>query len=162
MIGPDKNGQLPMDFVIPKNLEDFNRYGEEYLFGYLGMEFLKVEDDEVIARIVLQQHHFGWNGYLHAGTIFSLADSCAGYGCVRSLPEGAAGFTTIETKTNFLSTVRQGSIQAIAIPLHRGKSTQVWDTSVSSTENGQLLSCYRCTQMVLWPKTDTSSNKPAA
>ena len=151
-----------MDFVIPKNLEDFNRYGEEYLFGYLGMEFLKVEDDEVIARIVLQQHHFGWNGYLHAGTIFSLADSCAGYGCVRSLPEGAAGFTTIETKTNFLSTVHQGSIQAIAIPLHRGKSTQVWDTSVSSTENGQLLSCYRCTQMVLWPKTDTSSNKPAA
>ena len=151
-----------MDFVIPKNLEDFNRYGEEYLFGYLGMEFLKVEDDEVIARIVLQQHHFGWNGYLHAGTIFSLADSCAGYGCVRSLPEGAAGFTTIETKTNFLSTVRQGSIQAIAIPLHRGKSTQVWDTSVSSTENGQLLSCYRCTQMILWPKTDTSSTKPAA
>ena len=153
---------MPMDFVIPKNLEDFNRYGEEYLFGYLGMEFLKVEDDEVIARIVLQQHHFGWNGYLHAGTIFSLADSCAGYGCVRSLPEGAAGFTTIETKINFLSTVRHGSIQAIAIPLHRGKSTQVWDTSVSSTENGQLLSCYRCTQMVLWPKTDTSSNKPAA
>jgi len=151
-----------MGFVIPKDLEDFNRYGEEYLFGYLGMEFLKVEDDEVIARIVLQQHHFGWNGYLHAGTIFSLADSCAGYGCVRSLPEGAAGFTTIETKTNFLSTVRQGSIQAIAIPLHRGKSTQVWDTSVSSTENGQLLSCYRCTQMVLWPKTDTGSNKPAA
>ena len=151
-----------MDFVIPKELEDFSRYGEEYLFGYLGMEFLKVEEDEVIPRIVLQQHHFGWNGYLHAGTIFSLADSCAGYGCVRSLPEGAAGFTTIETKTNFLSTVRQGSIQAIAIPLHRGKSTQVWDTSVSSTENGQLLSCYRCTQMVLWPKTDTSSNKPAA
>ena len=151
-----------MDFAIPKDLKAFNRYGEEYLFGYLGMEFLKVEEDEVVATIVLQQHHFGWNGYLHAGTVFSLADSCAGYGCVRSLPEGAAGFTTIETKTNFLSTVRQGSIQAIAIPLHRGKSTQVWDTSVSSTENGQLLSCYRCTQMVLWPKTDTSSNKPAA
>ena len=151
-----------MDFVIPKDLEGFNRYGEEYLFGYLNMEFLKVEKDEVIARINLQQHHFGWNGYLHAGTIFALADSCAGYGCVRSLPEGAAGFTTIETKTNFLSTVRQGSIQAIAIPLHRGKSTQVWDTSVSSTENGQLLSCYRCTQMILWPKADTSSNKPAA
>ena len=94
--------------------------------------------------------------------IFSLADSCAGYGCVRSLPEGAAGFTTIETKTNFLSTVRQGSIQAIAIPLHRGKSTQVWDTSVSSTENRQLLSCYRCTQMVLWPKTNASSKERVA
>ena len=59
-----------MDFVIPKELEDFNRYGEEYLFGYLGMEFLKVEEDEVIARIVLQQHHFGWNGYLLCGHNF--------------------------------------------------------------------------------------------
>ncbi len=46
-----------MDFVIPKEFEDFNRYGKEYLFGYLGMECLKVEEDEVIARIVLQQHN---------------------------------------------------------------------------------------------------------
>ena len=133
-----------MDFVIPKDLEDFNRYGEEYLFGNLGMEFLKVEEDEVVAKIVLQQHHFGWNGYLHAGTIFALADSCAGYGCVRSLP------------------VRRGSIQATATPLHRGKSTQVWDVSVSTTETRQLLSCYRCTQMILWPKIDASSNERAA
>ena len=159
-MGP--NGQLPMDFVIPKELKDFNRYGEEYLFGYLGMEFLKVEEDEIIARIVLHQHHFGWNGYLHAGTMFSLADSCAGYGCVRSLPEGATGFTTIETKNNFLSTVRRGSIQAIATPLHRGRSTQVRDASVSSTETRQLLSCYGCAQMVLWPKTDASSNERTA
>ncbi len=159
-MGP--NGQLPMDFVMPKDLVDFNRYGEEYLFGHLDMEFIKVEKDEVIARIVLQQHHFGWNGYLHAGTIFSLADSCAGYGCVRSLPDGAAGFTTIETKTNFISTVRQGSIQAIATPLHRGRSTQVWDASVSSTETRELLSSYRCTQMILWPKIDASSTERAA
>jgi uncharacterized protein (TIGR00369 family) len=157
----EPNGQLLMDFVIPKDLKDFNQYGEEYLFGYLGMEFLRVEEDEVIARIVLQQHHFGWNGYLHAGTIFSLADSCAGYGCVRSLPEGAMGFTTIETKVNFLSTVGQGSIQAIAKPLHRGRSTQVWDASVSSIETRQLLSSYRCTQMILWPKTDVSLNERA-
>ena len=139
-------------------------FSKKPVFGYLGMEFLKLEEDEVVAKIVLQQHHFGWNDYLHAGTIFALADSCAGYGCVRSLPEGATGFTTIETKTNFLSTVRQGSIKATATPLHRGRSTQVWDVSVSSSsiETRQWLSCYRCTQMILWPKTDTSSNKPAA
>ena len=146
-----------MDFVIPKDLEDFNRYGEEYLFGYLGMEFLKVEKDEVVARIVLEQHHFGWNGYLHAGTIFALADSCAGYGCIRSLHEGATGFTTIETKNNFISTLRQGAIQAIATPLHRGRSTQVWDTKVSSEETKKLLSCYRSTQMIFWPRSDTHS-----
>ena len=141
-----------MDFEIPKDLKDFNRYGEEYLFGLLGMEFLKIEEDEVIGRIKLKKHHFGWNGFLHAGASFALADSCAGYGCVRSLPAGATGFTTIETKNNFLMTVREGSIRAFAAPWHRGRSTQVWDVKVISEETDNVLSLYRCTQMILWHK----------
>ena len=141
-----------MDFDIPTDVNDFNRYGEEYLFGLLGMEFLKVEEEEVIGRIELRKHHFGWNGFLHAGAIFALADSCAGYGCVRSLPTGATGFTTIETKNNFLSTVREGSIRAIAVPLHKGRSTQVWDVTVTSEQTDKTLSCYWCTQMILWPR----------
>ena len=141
-----------MNFEIPTDLKDFNRYGEEYLFGFLGMEFLKIEEDEVVGRIELQKHHFGWNGFLHAGTTFALADSCAGYGCVRSLPAGATGFTTIETKNNFLATVRKGSIRAAAAPLHRGRSTQVWDVTVISEQTDKVLCCYRSTQMILWPR----------
>ena len=87
-----------MELPWPRTLEEFNQYGKGYLFGYLDMVFTKVEEDEVIAQIPLQQHHFGWHGTLHAGTLFALADSCAGYGCVKSLPQGASGFTTIETK----------------------------------------------------------------
>ena len=65
-----------------------------------------------------------WNRFLHAGSIVSLADTCCGYGTVRSLPQGASGFTTIELKSNFLGTALDGIIVCTAKPLHQGRSTQ--------------------------------------
>ena len=116
------------------------------------MAFTKVEEDEVIADIPLQQHHSGWHGTLHAGTLFALADSCAGYGCVKSLPQGASGFTTIETKNNFLAMTNAGVIRCVATPVHKGRTTQVWDAVVSSTDEAKELCYYRCTQLILWPR----------
>nr|WP_109557212.1 hotdog domain-containing protein [Mycobacteroides abscessus] len=49
-----------------------------------------------------------------------------GYGCLASLPEGASGFTTVELKTNFLGAAREGKLTAAAVPVHRGRSTQLW------------------------------------
>ena len=113
------------------------------------MAFTRVEATEVIEQIELQQHHSGWRDYLHAGTLFALADSCAGYGCAKSLPESASGFTTVEAKTNFLTTVREGLIECTARPLHTGRSTQVWDAEVVAKSSGKVLCCYRCTQILL-------------
>ncbi|MGH8733789.1 MAG: PaaI family thioesterase, partial [Burkholderiales bacterium] len=50
------------------------------------------------------------NGYLHAASVIALADTSCGYGCLANLPEGARGFTTIELKSNFLGTARDGAI----------------------------------------------------
>ena len=141
-----------MQLPWPRTLEEFNQYGKGYLFGYLDMVFTKVEEDEVIAQIPLQQHHFGWHGTLHAGTLFALADSCAGYGCVKSLPQGASGFTTIETKNNFLAMTNSDVIRCVATPVHKGRTTQVWDAVVSSANEGKELCYYRCTQLILWPR----------
>ena len=141
-----------MESPWPRTLEEFNQYGKGFLFDYLGMAFTKVEEDEVIAHIPLQQHHSGWHGTLHAGTLFALADSCAGYGCVKSLPQGASGFTTIETKNNFLAMTNAGAICCVATPVHKGRTTQVWDAVVSSTDEAKELCYYRCTQLILWPR----------
>ena len=141
-----------MESPSPRTLEEFNQYGKGLLFDYLDMVFTKVEEDEVIAEILLQQHHSGWHGALHAGTLFALADSCTGYGCVKSLPQGASGFTTIETKTNFLAMTRSGVIRCVASPVHKGHTTQVWDAVVSSVNEGKELCYYRCTQLILWPR----------
>jgi len=90
------------------------------------------------------------NGYLHAGTVVTLADTSAGYGCVANLPPGATGFTTIELKSNHLGTARDGTIECRATAAHLGKTTQVWDSIVTHRETGRTIALFRCTQMVLY------------
>jgi uncharacterized protein (TIGR00369 family) len=141
-----------MEFPIPKTLEEWNAAGSEYLPGHLGMTFLKVEPGEVVARMPVRKALEAWNGFLHAGAIVSLADTCCGYGTVRSLPEDASGFTTVELKSNHLGTALEGSIECHARPVHLGRTTQVWDATVSVAGGGKTIALFRCTQMVLWPK----------
>jgi 1,4-dihydroxy-2-naphthoyl-CoA hydrolase len=88
------------------------------------------------------------NGYLHAAVIVALADTSCGYGCVLSLPEGATGFTTIELKTNFLRTAREGRIGCEARLVHGGRTTQIWDATLADAE-GRPLALFRCTQLLL-------------
>ncbi|MCM0045621.1 MAG: PaaI family thioesterase, partial [Burkholderiaceae bacterium] len=66
-------------------------------------------------------------------------------------PEGAHSFTTIEIKSNHLGTAREGRVECEARPVHRGRTTQVWDATVTAA--GKTIALFRCTQMILWPKT---------
>jgi len=141
-----------MDIAIPQSLEQWNAAGAEYLPGHLGMEFIKVEPGEVTARMAVHKALEAWNGFLHAGAIVSLADTCCGYGTVRSLPQGAVGFTTVELKSNFLGTARAGVVTCTARPLHQGRTTQVWDAAVIPEGAQKAIAHFRCTQMILWPK----------
>jgi uncharacterized protein (TIGR00369 family) len=141
-----------MDIKIPQQLSDWNEAGADYLPGLLGMKFERIEPGEVVARMTARKAVGAWNGFLHAGAIVSLADTCCGYGTVRSLPAGAAGFTTIELKSNFLGTAREGDIVCTARPLHQGRTTQVWDAAVVPEGQTKAIAQFRCTQMILWPK----------
>ena len=141
-----------MDIKVPQALEDWNRAGAEYLQGLMGMTFVKVEPQEVIATMTATKALGAWNGYLHAGAVVSLADSCCGYGTVRSLPAGAVGFTTIELKSNFFGSAREGVITCIARPLHQGRTTQVWDAIVTPADAAKPIAQFRNTQMILWPR----------
>jgi uncharacterized protein (TIGR00369 family) len=141
-----------MDIRIPRMLAEWNTAGAEYLPGHLGMEFIKVEPQEVIARMSVRKALEAWNGYLHAGAVVALADTCCGYGTVRSLPEGATGFTTIELKSNFFGSARDGIVVCTARPLHQGRTTQVWDATVALEGGAKPIAQFRNTQMILWPK----------
>jgi 1,4-dihydroxy-2-naphthoyl-CoA hydrolase len=66
-----------------------------------------------------------------------------------SLPEGAAGFTTVELKANFLGTALSGGVSCEARLLHGGRTTQVWDAEVKSETTGKIIALFRCTQMLL-------------
>ena len=119
--------------------------------GYLGIESVSLQDDRVTAELPIRGELFAPNGFVHAAAIVGLADTLCGYGCLASLPEGATGFTTIALKTNFLGTARGGKLTGTAVPVHRGRSTQLWDATVTS-DDGRTLAVFRCTQLVLWPR----------
>jgi 1,4-dihydroxy-2-naphthoyl-CoA hydrolase len=131
---------------------DFQQFGAPFLPGLLGIEILEVGAQRVRAALAVRRELLAPNGFLHAGTVLTLADTCAGYGCVAALPAGANGFTTIEIKSNHLGTALDGVIECVAVPVHQGRTTQVWDASVTHRDKGSTIALFRCTQMVLYPK----------
>ncbi len=134
-------------------LEHLNRRGTGFLPGYMGIVITALTDQELRAELTIQRHHIAPNGVLHAGTVVTLADTACGYGCVAHLPESATGFTTIELKSNFLGTARDGKIACVARFQHLGRTTQLWDAVVSHPDSGKTLALFRCTQLVLYAKT---------
>lgn len=133
-------------------VEQLNALGQGKFPGYLGMEITSVEGGAVAARMAVQSHHLAPNGFLHAGSVVTLADTCCGYACRLHLPDGADNFTTIELKSNHLGTARDGVVTCVAKPAHLGRTTQVWDATVTHAETGKTIAIFRCTQMILYPK----------
>jgi 1,4-dihydroxy-2-naphthoyl-CoA hydrolase len=132
--------------------EFFNGFGASRLPALFGLHTLRVAQGELTMRLEIQPDFLAPNGFLHAATVIALADSCCGYACFAHLPEGANNFTTIELKTNFLGTVREGTLETTARAAHLGRSTHVWDANVVDTASGKSLALFRCTQMVLFPR----------
>ncbi|MES2717998.1 MAG: PaaI family thioesterase [Pseudomonadota bacterium] len=137
---------MPAAVLTP---DDFNARGTGRLPGHLGLVITRAEGRQIEAELAVQPQLMAANGYLHAGAIVTLADTCCGYGCLANLPAGASGFTTIELKSNHLGTARDGTLLCVATAVHLGGSTQVWDAVVSHRESGKTLALFRCTQMVL-------------
>jgi uncharacterized protein (TIGR00369 family) len=132
--------------------EHFNKPDAENLPNHLGIVITHVGKTEVQATLAVKKTLMAPNGFLHAGSIITLADTSAGYGCMSSLPDGATGFTTLEIKSNHLGTARDGSLRCVATAAHLGRTTQVWDAVVTHVESGKNIALFRCTQMILYAK----------
>ena len=128
----------------------FKSFGTGFLPGLVGVEIVAVEPGLVRSRLAVRREVMAPNGFLHAAAVIALADTSCGYGCVANLPQGASGFTTIELKSNFLGTAREGAIACRATPVHLGRTTQVWDAEVTLEGGERKIALFRCTQMVLW------------
>jgi 1,4-dihydroxy-2-naphthoyl-CoA hydrolase len=114
----------------------------------LGVRVIALEEGSLTAELTVRRELLAPNGFLHAASVIGLADTACGYACIAHLPETARSFTTIELKSNFLGTCIEGTIRAVARGVHLGRTTQVWDATVSDP-NGKTIALFRCTQMVL-------------
>jgi uncharacterized protein (TIGR00369 family) len=136
---------------VPFDIQLFVEEGRERLPGLLGIEIDEIDEGRVRMHLPLRAELLAPNGYLHAAVIVGLADSACGYGCIASLPDGATGFATIELKTNFLGTALEGTLHCESQRVHGGRTTQVWDATVTD-EAGKTLALFRCTQLLLYAR----------
>jgi uncharacterized protein (TIGR00369 family) len=114
----------------------------------LGITFITVSQEKVVARLEVRDNLCTVPGILHGGAVMAFADTLGAVGTALNLPPGA-GTTTLESKTNFFASGRAGTvITGESIPLHRGRRTMVWQTNVLSPE-GKLIAQVTQTQMVL-------------
>ena len=146
-----KGGQMAK-IDVPKTLDEWNARGAAYLPGHLQMKFEEVGPMRVRARMSVRTPVLAWNGFLHAGSVVSLADTCCGYGTLAAVPKEADGFTTLDLTSNFLGTALDGAVTCEAVPLHQGRTTQVWDARVANAADDRTIAQFRCTQMILWPR----------
>lgn len=119
--------------------------------GLLGMEIVSISHGYVFCQLKVREELLAPNGYLHAGSVVTLADTACGYGCLNSKPHEAKLFTTIEVKSNFMGTVKPPAlITCEAHLLHGGKTTQVWDAKVKDSAKNKLIAVFRCTQLIIY------------
>ena len=114
----------------------------------LGMEMTEATPERVVAKIAVRQELCTVGNSLHGGAIMAFADTLGAVGTIMNLPAGART-TTIESKTNFIGGAPLGAkVTGESTPLHRGRTTQVWQTRITS-EAGKLVAIVTQTQMVL-------------
>jgi 1,4-dihydroxy-2-naphthoyl-CoA hydrolase len=129
---------------------DFEQLGLGTLAELLGISVVEIEPGHAILALKLRPELLLKTGFVHAGTVVSLADTSSGYGCRASLPEHAGGFTTMELKANLLaSATAADELRSEANLVHGGRTTQVWDVEVSRSRGGRVIGLFRCTQMLL-------------
>lgn len=132
-------------------IENLQKTAQGLFPGVMGIRFIHASADEIRAEMEVTRAMCTLPGRMHGGAIMAFADTLGAYGTVLSLPDGA-GTTTVESKTNFFSSgVEGGKVLGTTTPLHRGRSTMVWQTRVER-DDGRLVAVVTQTQIVL-PRT---------
>jgi len=130
-------------------VQRLNEFARDRHPGLVGVEVLRCEPEEVTGRLVVRRDLVAGTGFLWAPVIVTLADWLVACGTpLHTGPDDL--FTTLELKSNFLGTVREGAtVFGRARPVHAGRTTQVWDVEVSDEATGRTLALFRATQMIL-------------
>jgi len=117
----------------------------------MGLKIVEVTKEKVTAELPVRAELCTRPAMLHGGAVMAFADTLGAIATIANLPEGV-GTTTIESKTNFFAAILQGdTAKAECTPLHRGRTTMVWQTRITRGD-GKLAAIVTQTQLVLPPK----------
>ncbi|MFI1767298.1 PaaI family thioesterase [Streptomyces sp. NPDC020800] len=119
----------------------------------LGIELHEATAERTVGSLAWSPEICTVGGAVHGGALMALADSVGAVCAYLHLPEGAAGTSTVESKTNFLRAVTAGRVHATAHPLHVGGTLLVVQTDLRDDQN-RLVGQTTQTQIVLRKQTD--------
>jgi uncharacterized protein (TIGR00369 family) len=119
--------------------------------AFMGMKITHISPDKVVAEMLVREELNNRNGTMHGGAVMALADNLGGTATMANLPPGGRT-ATIESKTNFFTAIPIGdTAHAECTPLHRGRSTMVWQTRITRND-GKLCALVIQTQIVILPE----------
>src|SRR5579864_3276377 len=135
---------------IPSNdiVELINSSREGSVWDWLDIRLVTAEKDKVVATMPIGPNHRQQVGYLHGGISVTLAESVASLGTVLNIDAEHQMAFGLEINANHLRPKREGQLTAVATPLHRGRTTHVWDIRITD-EHDKLVCISRCTVAVV-------------
>lgn len=137
--------------MTDERVQRLNEFGKTKVPGLFGLEITRADDTGCEGVLTVTEPLIAGTGYLFAPVVVGVADILCAFGMGPGLPEGAS-FTTVELKTNFLSSAKEGQVvRGVATPVHLGRTTQVWDCVVTNETTGRVMALFRNTQLVLLP-----------
>ena len=114
----------------------------------LGLELVSITPERVEAALQVREELCTRPAVLHGGAMMALADTLGAIATVANLAQGATT-TTIESKTNFFAAIPVGdTVRAECTPLHRGRTTMVWQTKIMRSD-GRVAALVIQTQLVI-------------
>lgn len=140
-----------------ERVKKFLELDQPHFGKMVGVKVVSYSEEKVEAEFKVEEQHSNRGGAMHGGAIMTLADTIGGLATTANLPDGY-GTVTIESKTNFLAAVPVGdTARAVCTPLHRGRTTMVWETRVTRGD-GRLAAIVTQTQLVIPPGRGHPSN----
>ncbi|MCC7347364.1 MAG: PaaI family thioesterase [Variibacter sp.] len=126
-------------------------------YRLLGAKIVFASRDKIVSELVVREELTNQGGNMHGGAVMGLADHLGGAATLLNLPAGKRT-TTIESKTNFFAPIMAGDVaRAECTPLHRGRSTMVWQTRITRGD-GKLAALITQTQIVIEPGSKAGSD----
>ena len=129
-------------------VEQIQQILEPLFPGLMGVRLVTLEPERVVAELEVRPDLCTAGGILHGGAYMAFADTLGAVGTIVNLPEGKRT-TTTDSSTKFIAGARVGTtVTGTSVALHRGRTTQVWQTSVTNAD-GKLCAVVTQTQLVL-------------
>ena len=145
-----------MDISSDEIVAMINSTREGSVWEILDIKLVSAEKDRVVATMPIGPHHLQQVGYLHGGISITLAESIASLGTVLNIDASKQMAFGLEINANHLRPKRDGQLTGVATPIHRGRTTQVWDVQITD-ENDKLICVSRCTIAVVNRPPDNGS-----